>query len=182
MLNIGPAAGNARPGVIACPPGGYGCIYWTAQTSMPTDTVRRRAAAILPGAIVVLAMLMFFVTEAIRSLAFHNTPIAQIVWLRYGFHLVLMLAIFGAPARLRFLATARPGLQIFRSLLMLAMPMCYVLAAQRARSADVLAVFAISTATIAPRGSSDALRSWPEPLIASSCTALATLLSTCGEP
>lgn len=107
-----------------------------------SEPFRNRLAALRPGLAVALAMAMFVATEAVATTGFPRaTPIAQRVWLRYGFHLLLMLVLFGGPTRLAFVRTKRPALQIFRSLLMLAMPMCYVLAALTASGKTIFGIF-----------------------------------------
>jgi len=55
----------------------------------------------------------------------------EVVWTRYGFHLLLMLLVLGPRDRTRLVRTSRPFLQVFRALLMLVMPVCFITAAQR---------------------------------------------------
>jgi drug/metabolite transporter (DMT)-like permease len=98
----------------------------------------------MAGLFVVAAMVMWLATEVIVSLGFRGTPIPQIVWLRYGFHVLLMVTLLGPPTRMSFVRTRRPGLQLIRSLMMLAMPLGYMLAARAARGSAVLAVLAAS--------------------------------------
>ena len=86
-------------------------------------------------------MLLWLATELVASLTFRTTPLPQLVWLRYLFHLARMVMIFGVPSRFSFVRTSRPWLQLFRSLLMLAMPLSYGLAAQTARPQAVFGVF-----------------------------------------
>jgi drug/metabolite transporter (DMT)-like permease len=52
-----------------------------------------------------------------------------------------MLVVFGPRFRLGLVRTQRPGLQIARSLTMLAMPVCFVLAASRMPVVDVWSVY-----------------------------------------
>jgi len=65
----------------------------------------------------------------------------QVVWARYGTHLVVLLLIVSPRQGVKFVRTSRPFLQIFRSLLMLTMPLCFVMAAQRGMDAKVLWAF-----------------------------------------
>ncbi len=90
------------------------------------------------------AMVMWTVTEAVGGLFLRGMPILQIVWLRYAFHLLLMLLAFGVPLRLRFLRTGRPFLQISRSLLMLTMPICFAVALGGAAQSEVMGAFWIA--------------------------------------
>jgi drug/metabolite transporter (DMT)-like permease len=101
-----------------------------------------------PPALIMLSMVAWVATEVVGTIGFNGlasgpTPIPQIVWLRYFFHLLFMLVVFGVPTRLAFVRTRRPGLHVARSLLMLAMPMSYALAVQMARPFAVLGVFAV---------------------------------------
>jgi drug/metabolite transporter (DMT)-like permease len=55
----------------------------------------------------------------------------QIVWCRYGVHLVFMLALFAPRDPLALVRTGRPTFQVARSMLMLIMPASWIMAAQR---------------------------------------------------
>jgi drug/metabolite transporter (DMT)-like permease len=55
----------------------------------------------------------------------------QTVWVRYGAYLVFMLAILGRTEGWKMVCTPRLGRQVFRSLLMLAMPFCFISAVCR---------------------------------------------------
>jgi drug/metabolite transporter (DMT)-like permease len=68
----------------------------------------------------------------------------QIVWVRYGVHLVLMLALWTPGGAARLVRTRRPGLQVIRALTMLGMPACFVLAASRMSLDAVMSLFWIS--------------------------------------
>ena len=59
-----------------------------------------------------------------------NSPY-QTVWVRYGTHLVFMLAILGRTEGWKMVRTPRLGRQVFRSLLMLAMPFFFISAVGR---------------------------------------------------
>jgi len=65
--------------------------------------------------------------EVIAAGAMAHLPVAQVVWLRYVVHLVLMLVLFWPWQRSRLWRTRRPVLQVFRSLLMFAMPAGFAL-------------------------------------------------------
>jgi drug/metabolite transporter (DMT)-like permease len=82
-----------------------------------------------PPVLIASAMVMWIVTEVAAARLFgRETSIPQIVWLRYAFHLVLMVAVLGIPRRFDFVRTQRPWLQLFRSLLMLVMPLSFAVA------------------------------------------------------
>lgn len=52
----------------------------------------------------------------------------QTVWVRYGTHLILMVLILGRSEGWRMVRTTRLKDQVFRSLLMLGMPFCFIAA------------------------------------------------------
>src|SRR5450432_3982416 len=66
----------------------------------------------------------------------------QVVWTRYGAHLLLLLVVLGPRDRARLVRTSRPFLQVFRSLLLLSLPVCFIMAAQR--SLDMKLLWAIT--------------------------------------
>jgi drug/metabolite transporter (DMT)-like permease len=65
----------------------------------------------------------------------------EIVWARYGIHLLLMAVFLGRRQGFSFVRTRQPGREIFASLLMLGMPLFFVLAALRMPLQDTIAVF-----------------------------------------
>jgi drug/metabolite transporter (DMT)-like permease len=104
--------------------------------------IRLRELLTAPPTLVALAMVMWVVTEIIVAVTFGRAyPIPQIVWLRYAFHLALMILILGLPYGFTFIRTRRPWLQLVRSLLMLVMPLSYALAIQQTRWSNVAAIF-----------------------------------------
>lgn len=95
--------------------------------------------------LVTVAMVIWALTEAIAGTAFGRaTPVAQIVWLRYAFHLAIMVALFGVTTRFAFVRTTRLTLHLARSLLMLVMPMSFALASRTESARHVLGVFWIA--------------------------------------
>lgn len=75
----------------------------------------------------------------------------QVIWTRYGVH----LALIGAAAAARGvnpLRTARPGLQVLRSMLMVTMPGCFLIGAHYAPAPGVWSLFWITLL----------LSAWPE--------------------
>jgi drug/metabolite transporter (DMT)-like permease len=88
-----------------------------------------------------VAMLVGLVMELLpRYLSRAYSPY-EIVWIRYGTHLALMLLLW-APADPRRLARTRhPGLHAVRALTMLVMPVTFVVAITRYPMDAVLAVF-----------------------------------------
>jgi drug/metabolite transporter (DMT)-like permease len=92
----------------------------------------------------VLAMLLWPVVEALAGFLTRGYSPFEVVWVRYGTHLLLMLVLWspGGPARL--IRARRPGLQMLRGLTMLGMPAFFVLGATRMPVDTVMAVFWIT--------------------------------------
>lgn len=85
----------------------------------------------------------------------------QVVWTRYGVHLIAMLAIVHPRATLW--RTGRPGLQWLRSCCMIGMPVCFIRAVEYLPAAQVWAVFWIApliTMAVAVRAFGERLDRW----------------------
>src|SRR5215469_15382677 len=80
-----------------------------------------------------------FMNAAVKLLG-ANYPVAQIVWARFTGHLIVMLLVFWPRYGRRLLATRRPGVQIGRSLLMLASNSMFVIAIARVPLATASAI------------------------------------------
>jgi drug/metabolite transporter (DMT)-like permease len=65
----------------------------------------------------------------------------QVVWTRYGVHLLFMLALWGWREPSRLWRTSRPGLQWARSMLMLVMPAAVITAI--GRGVDLLTIWTV---------------------------------------
>jgi drug/metabolite transporter (DMT)-like permease len=94
--------------------------------------------------ILCLAMLLWPLVEAFASILSRPYSPIEIVWVRYGVHLLLMLVLWtpGGPARL--VKTRRPGLQVIRGLTMLGLPACFVFAIARMRVEAAMSLFWIA--------------------------------------
>jgi drug/metabolite transporter (DMT)-like permease len=88
-----------------------------------------------------LSMALWVALETFGAFMMRGTSIPQVVWLRYAFHLLLMLVLLGPRYGLGFVRTSRPVLHIVRSLLMFVMPISFWLGVQVFRPADVMGVF-----------------------------------------
>jgi drug/metabolite transporter (DMT)-like permease len=85
----------------------------------------------------------------------------QVVWTRYGVHLLAMLAIVHPRAALW--RTERPGLQWLRSSCMIGMPVCFIKAVEYLPAPQVWAVFWIApliTMAVAERAMGERLDRW----------------------
>ena len=65
----------------------------------------------------------------------------QVVWTRYGVHLLLLTLLFGRSRGVSLVRTSQPVTEIICSLLMLGMPLCFIWALSRMSMSDALAVF-----------------------------------------
>jgi drug/metabolite transporter (DMT)-like permease len=73
-------------------------------------------------------VIMWTLVELIASTLLNHYTAYQVVWTRYGVHLLLMLAWWGWRDPLSLLRTRRPGVQWSRSSLMFVMPVSWYLA------------------------------------------------------
>jgi drug/metabolite transporter (DMT)-like permease len=80
-----------------------------------------------------------FMNAAVKLLAVHY-PAAQITWVRFTGHLIVMLAVFLPRYRWSLLRARRPVLQITRSVLMLASNLVFVMAIGRVPLATASAI------------------------------------------
>jgi hypothetical protein len=88
-----------------------------------------------------LSMFLFAALELLGARTIREGSVLQVVWLRYFFHLVLMLALLAPRVGLEFVRTSRPILQLARSLTMLVMPACFALGTGGATAVHVFGVF-----------------------------------------
>lgn len=70
-------------------------------------------------------MLAFVILDTLMKYLTRDYGTTQVVWARYVFHMVVLVAVLAPTGRLR-LGTRRLGLQIFRSLLLLGATACFV--------------------------------------------------------
>jgi drug/metabolite transporter (DMT)-like permease len=86
--------------------------------------------------------LLWAVIESIGGAA--AVPAEQVVWTRYGTHLLALALIAGRQLGLGLIRTPRPLLQIGRSLLMLGMPLSYIAGTALVGPAETWAIFSIA--------------------------------------
>ena len=71
----------------------------------------------LRGMLMVMsAVAIFSVTDVLSKYLTRNYPVAQVVWARYAFHLLLAVVVLGPRCGLALVRTARPRAQILRGL------------------------------------------------------------------
>lgn len=110
----------------------------TTTLTLPAPKVRLYAS-LLMGVFV----LLWVVVEVIGSAISSYSPY-QVVWMRYGTHLLFMLALWGPARKIKLVYTRRPGMQLVRSTLMLGMPACFIMAFHYMSVDNLMAVFWIS--------------------------------------
>lgn len=96
------------------------------------------------GGLMLLLALMWTVTETLPVLLEAEHSLVQVVWVRYGVHILFMLLVLAPREGLAALRTRRPALQVGRGLLMLAMPAAFIAAIGRVAMNEMLAVFWLS--------------------------------------
>lgn len=92
---------------------------------------------------------MWALVEALAGGVLQRYSPYQVVWTRYAVHLLLMLAVWGLRDPGRLWRTSRPGYQLSRSLLMLAMPASWIMAtSQGVPAGTLMTVFWLSPLAI----------------------------------
>jgi drug/metabolite transporter (DMT)-like permease len=91
-----------------------------------------------------VAMLLWAVIECIPQFFSQHYTSYQIVWLRYGTHLLSMLIVFGPRYKARLIRTKHLVLQLTRALLMMGMHLCFIWAIRRVAARDAMAIFWVS--------------------------------------
>lgn len=96
-----------------------------------------------PVALMVLFAFVWAFGEIVLGSALQrHYDLMQIVWMRYGVHLLFMLCVWGWRRPARLWRTSRPAYQVGRSLLMLVMPASFALSLHAgATQAQVWALF-----------------------------------------
>ena len=110
----------------------------------PISDVQQRRNVLLARIYMCAAVALWAAIEVVGAGTLGGYSGLEVVWVRYGTHLLFMFALFVPRRRTGFVRTSRPWLQIVRSSMMLGMPICFLLAAQRMDPQDALAVFWIS--------------------------------------
>jgi drug/metabolite transporter (DMT)-like permease len=114
-------------------------MYGSLDSRHPATMTPTRAVGVM-----CLTMLIWPVVELLaRFLSRPYSPF-EIVWMRYGTHLLLMLALWapGGPGRL--VRTRRPGLHVARGLMMLGMPAFFIFSIGRLSLDSIMSLFWIA--------------------------------------
>ena len=111
---------------------------------MTTTIESSSAKASLTAGSVVLICLASFIW-AFMEIIVQQIPgrysIYQIVWVRYGIHLLFMLVVFGRAQGKALLSTTRLGLQVLRAFMMLIMPISFIIATNYMSVSNIVSIF-----------------------------------------
>lgn len=105
--------------------------------ALSTITAPRRRALLL----LLVVTLAWAAIEALGPLLPDHPSGYQVVWMRYGFHVLALLVVFGPRYRTRLWRTERLPLQLLRGLFMLGMSVAFVLSVRRLPVGGVWSVF-----------------------------------------
>lgn len=112
--------------------------HLTTSASFVADKEKVWVRAIL---FMCLSALCFAAIELIGQHMVRGVSAYEVIWSRYGVHLLFMGLILGPRYKTRLIWTNHLKLQIARALCMLGMPVCYIVAAQVMPVHDVWAVY-----------------------------------------
>lgn len=91
-----------------------------------------------------VAMLTWAAIERIAGFFSQHYASYQIVWVRYGTHLLFMLAVLGPRYKTRLIRSRHLLLQLARAMMMLGMHLCFIWAVRRVPENDVVSVLWLS--------------------------------------
>jgi len=110
--------------------------------TLPDD---RQAREILRGiGLVGVAVFLFALTDAISKYMTQFYPIGFILWIRFFFHTLVLLAVVGGRQGLGFVRTRRPGIQLTRGLLLPLAALMFVSAISQMPLAETVAITFVS--------------------------------------
>lgn len=127
---------------------------------LETQLVERfghRATALL---FIGLAMCLWPALELLGGTVIGTMHPLQLVWLRYGVHLLLLIVLVPAGGPHALVRTRHPGIQVARSLLMLGMPVFWLKAAGHMPHPTIMSVFWLAP-FMAMLAAIPCLREWP---------------------
>ena len=121
-----------------------GCTTFKTESPSvpnPKSSASRASDTLLRGAaLICLAVFAFVIMNGlVRYLGRAGYPVPEIIWARFAFHLILIMAFF--PRRIpTLLVSTRKGMQILRSALMLGATVCMYFAVRVMPLADAVAI------------------------------------------
>jgi len=93
---------------------------------------------------VILSALFWAGMELTGSFVPQGFKALEVVWVRYGIHLIFMLIVFGPRYRTGLVRTHALKLQLFRPVFMIGMPLCFLIGLKFMPFADVWSLFWIA--------------------------------------
>lgn len=94
--------------------------------------------------LVAVAVFLFAITDSISKVMTQHYPIGFILWIRFFFHTVVLLAVVGAKQGLGFVRTRRPGIQLTRGVLLPLAALMFVSGLSQMPLAETAAITFIS--------------------------------------
>ncbi|MHB1132628.1 MAG: DMT family transporter [Chloroflexota bacterium] len=117
----------------------------SASLAAPTADAPAATTGFLRAALLMcVAMFFWAVVETVGSRLPDPYSPYEVVWVRYGTHLLLMLLVCAPRHGLSLVRTRRPRMHLGRGLLMLGMPVCFISAVGWMSAGEVMAVFWLS--------------------------------------
>ncbi len=89
----------------------------------------------------IISAFCFAFVEMVGQYLVQGISLYQVVWGRYGIHILFMLVVLGPRYKSTLYKSNRLSLQILRSLTMVAMPVCALLATQYMRPDDMWSIY-----------------------------------------
>jgi len=94
--------------------------------------------------LVAVAVFLFAITDSISKYMTQHYPIGFILWIRFFFHTLVLLAVVGARQGLGFVRTRRPGIQLTRGVLLPLAALMFVTGLSQMPLAETAAITFIS--------------------------------------
>lgn len=107
-------------------------------------TTDRHPQALRGIALFLVALLLFATLDATAKHLAATYPVPMLVWARYTFHFLLMLALLGPSLRGRLVQTRRPVIQVVRALMLVATTGFGIAALSRMPLAETTAIVFIT--------------------------------------
>ena len=106
-----------------------------SQTAVPPNT-----SPLIGMALIVAGFVVIPVMDGLAKMMTQSYPVLQVVWARYFFHVLIFLPIVYWRFGRRMFRLERPGMQLYRSVALLASTICFFTAVKVVPLADAVAV------------------------------------------
>jgi drug/metabolite transporter (DMT)-like permease len=139
---------NSRPFVKSSLSPAAAKLQSTAFQTMRIEMEAEKAAHRKGIVYMCLSIFLWVVAEGI-FMTLNRYSFLEVIWIRYGAHLLFMLVILAPRRKAELLQTTRPVLEVVRGLMMIGMPVFAVMGSRTVRSGDVLAFWQFSPLLVA---------------------------------